>query len=179
MAFSWFTSILHISYSALCAILWPFQVNTVSVSSPLSDLTLATAWKVSRYGVFLVRIFQQLEYTKYLSVFSPNAGKYGPGKTPYLDTFHTVSLSIHFSNVYVTVLNAPFNNGVTFPCLFSIPLQSHFLAGFIICQFFLFFLPYARVKQWRWVNQLAFFIIMVIILIIIINNFIIIVEISG
>ena len=28
--------------------------------------------------------------TKYLSVFSPNAGKYGPEKTPYLDTFHAV-----------------------------------------------------------------------------------------
>ena len=27
----------------------------------------------------------------YLSVFSQNAGKYGPEKTPYLDTFHTVS----------------------------------------------------------------------------------------
>ena len=27
--------------------------------------------------------------TEYLSVFSPNAGKYGPEKTPYLDTFHT------------------------------------------------------------------------------------------
>ena len=26
----------------------------------------------------------------YLSVFSPNAGKYGPEKTPYLDTFHAV-----------------------------------------------------------------------------------------
>ena len=28
--------------------------------------------------------------TEYLSVFSPNAGKYGPEKTLYLDTFHTV-----------------------------------------------------------------------------------------
>ena len=28
--------------------------------------------------------------TAYLSVFSPNAGKYGPEKTPYLDTFQTV-----------------------------------------------------------------------------------------
>ena len=28
--------------------------------------------------------------TKYLTVFSPNAGKYGPGKTPYLDTFCAV-----------------------------------------------------------------------------------------
>ena len=27
---------------------------------------------------------------KYLSVFSPNAGKYKTEKTPYLNTFHTV-----------------------------------------------------------------------------------------
>ena len=31
--------------------------------------------------------------TKYLSVLSPNAGKYGPEKTTYLDTFHVVMLS--------------------------------------------------------------------------------------
>ena len=29
-----------------------------------------------------------------LSVFSPNAGKYGPEKTPYLDSFHTVNISV-------------------------------------------------------------------------------------
>ena len=29
----------------------------------------------------------------FLSVFSPSAGKYGPEKTPYLDTFHAVKLS--------------------------------------------------------------------------------------
>ena len=28
--------------------------------------------------------------TEYLFVFSPNMGKYGPEKTPYLDTFHAV-----------------------------------------------------------------------------------------
>ena len=26
----------------------------------------------------------------YFPVFCPNTGKYGPVKTPYLDTFHTV-----------------------------------------------------------------------------------------
>ena len=31
-----------------------------------------------------------LRDTKYLSVFSPNAGKYGPEITPYLDTFRSV-----------------------------------------------------------------------------------------
>ena len=43
---------------------------------------------------FLVRIFPHLDWiwrdTSYLSVFSPNARKYGPKKTPYLDTFHPV-----------------------------------------------------------------------------------------
>ena len=41
--------------------------------------------------LFLVRIFPHSDWirrdTKYLSVFSPNAGKYGPEITPYLDTF--------------------------------------------------------------------------------------------
>ena len=48
----------------------------------------------SFYGVksftvfFLVRIFL---YSGIRSVFSPNTGKYGLKKTPYLDTFHAVS----------------------------------------------------------------------------------------
>ena len=45
---------------------------------------------------FLVHIFPHSYWirrdTKYLSVFSSNAGKYGQEKTPYLDTFHTVPL---------------------------------------------------------------------------------------
>ena len=44
---------------------------------------------------FLVRIFSHSDWirrdTPYLSVSSPNVGKYGPEKTPYLDTFHTVN----------------------------------------------------------------------------------------
>ena len=40
---------------------------------------------------FLVRIFPHSDWirrdTKYLSVFNPNAGKYGPEKTPYLTLF--------------------------------------------------------------------------------------------
>ena len=43
---------------------------------------------------FLVRIFPHSAWirrdTPYLSVFSPNAAKYGPEKTPYLDTFNAV-----------------------------------------------------------------------------------------
>ena len=37
--------------------------------------------------------WEEIQSTKYLSVFNPNAGKYAPEITPYLDTFHTVSVS--------------------------------------------------------------------------------------
>ena len=37
-----------------------------------------------------VRQHMQNRATPYLSVFSPNTGKYGPEITPYLDTFHAV-----------------------------------------------------------------------------------------
>ena len=45
---------------------------------------------------FLVCIFPHSDWiridTKYLTVFSPNAGKYGAENTPYLDTFHAVTI---------------------------------------------------------------------------------------
>ena len=44
--------------------------------------------------VIMVRIFPHLDWirrdTEYLSVFSPNARKYRPETTPYLDNFHAV-----------------------------------------------------------------------------------------
>ena len=43
---------------------------------------------------FLIHIFLHPDWmrrdTPYLSVFSQNAGKYGPEKTPHLDNFHAV-----------------------------------------------------------------------------------------
>ena len=39
---------------------------------------------MSKYGVI------SAPHTKYLSVSNPNAGKYGPEITLYLDTFHAV-----------------------------------------------------------------------------------------
>ena len=47
-------------------------------------MTVITPWKLSKYGVISV---------PYFTVFSPNAGKYGPEITPYLDTFHAVHLA--------------------------------------------------------------------------------------
>ena len=41
------------------------------------EQVIVTAWKVSKYGVFS---------GPYFPAFSPNTGKYGPEKTPYLET---------------------------------------------------------------------------------------------
>ena len=55
--------------------------------------------KCSNTEFFLVRIFPHSDWIRrdaeYLSVFNPNAGKYGPEKTLYLDTFHAVHF-FHF-----------------------------------------------------------------------------------
>ena len=47
-------------------------------------LILNTTWKVSKYGVF------------FWSVFSRIRTEYGPEKTPYFDTFHTVKFIFAF-----------------------------------------------------------------------------------
>ena len=58
------------------------------------NLTMKLREKSPNTEFFLVRVFPHSDWiwgdTEYLSVFSPNARKYGPEKTPYLDTFHTV-----------------------------------------------------------------------------------------
>ena len=59
-----------------------------------ASVTEALREKCPSTEFFLVCIFPHSDWirrdTPYLSVFGPNAGKYGPEKTPYLDTFHAV-----------------------------------------------------------------------------------------
>ena len=65
-----------------------YKQLVISVNCFISSIT---AWKVPKYRVFLVRIIMYSDWIRRLiSVFSPNTGKYGPEKTPYLDTFHAV-----------------------------------------------------------------------------------------
>ena len=52
-----------------------------------------TAWKVSKYGVF---------FCPYFPVFGLNTGKYGPEKTPYLDTFPAVNMIWKLLGLMVT-----------------------------------------------------------------------------
>ena len=37
-----------------------------------------------------IQYFPVFRFTPLISVFSTNTGKYGPEKTPYIDTFHAV-----------------------------------------------------------------------------------------
>ena len=54
------------------------------VTLKLEMRKLNTVWNVSKYGVFS---------SPYFPAFGLNTGKYGPEKTPYLDTFHAVKTS--------------------------------------------------------------------------------------
>ena len=69
-----------------------FHILNVIIHLQLLDLFVSvcgihleehTAWKVSKYGVFS---------GPYFPVFSPNTGIDGPEITPYLDTFHAVTV---------------------------------------------------------------------------------------
>ena len=61
----------------------------------LASLNHGLREKCPNTDIFLVRIFPHSDWirrdTEYLSVFGPNAGKYGPEKTPYLDIFYVVT----------------------------------------------------------------------------------------
>ena len=77
--------------------------------SPSHSYTVvpATAWKVSLFRVFLVCIFSHSDWirgdTKYLSVFSPNAEKYGTEKLR-IRTLHAVSHSYTIAQVTLILL---------------------------------------------------------------------------
>ena len=62
--------------------------------TPLKFEKISLREKCPNTEFFLDRILPHSDWirrdTEYLSVFSQNAGKYGPEKTPYLETFHEV-----------------------------------------------------------------------------------------
>ena len=67
-------------------------VNQLSLSWLSRTSRKSHSWKVSKYGDFSGPYFLVFGLnTEIYSVFSTNTGKYGPEKTPYLDTFHAVS----------------------------------------------------------------------------------------
>ena len=69
------------SYSFFWQFLF-FFCNLISDNGTTDFKALSIAWNVSVFAVILVRIFPQSDWirrdTLYLSIFSPNAGKYGP-----------------------------------------------------------------------------------------------------
>ena len=74
------------------------MISSVLGGSPKAFWIFVNRGRLScQYGVFSGPYFPYSDWirkdTQYLSVFSPNAGKYGPEKTPYLGTFHAVRYS--------------------------------------------------------------------------------------
>ena len=67
---------------------------------------------------FLVRIFPYLDWTKRFTekifLFSPNTGKYGLEKTPYLDIFHAVGKTKN-QVICVSVFQLAFKSSKKFP----------------------------------------------------------------
>ena len=61
---------------------------------------------MSIYGVFSGSYFPSFGLnTERYSVFTPNAGNYGPEKTPYLDTLHAVAVeNVFFSKIWASLI---------------------------------------------------------------------------
>ena len=101
---------ISVSESPLTTSLFIFSnlLNSISLlpatwylASMKKDYRKNTPWKFT----LLLALREMCPNTEYLSIFSPNAGKYGPEKTPYLDTFHTVwSLTRWYASVTTTLI---------------------------------------------------------------------------
>ena len=82
-----------------------FLENFYYFYGPLQKWPFSLREKCLNTEFFLVRIFPHSDWirrdTQYLSVLSPNAGKYGPENTPYLGTFHAVFCLLSISKLKV------------------------------------------------------------------------------
>ena len=73
-----------------------FILRIMPSSPPVLKLATRSSLKKSKYNLYCVKSFPKTEFFLVRifllldSVFSPNAGKYVPEKTPYLDTFNAV-----------------------------------------------------------------------------------------
>ena len=83
---------------------------------------------------FLVRIFPHSELTRrdtsYLSVFSPNAEKDRPEKTPYLDTFHTVNSPRDWNQIVIKLGT----KHVIYQKLAKLSILAGFKVSFLACK---------------------------------------------
>ena len=93
-----YTLSVHLKTSESRKMFWCFQgVEKECIENKwfkLPNFKSIRLWEMCpKTEFFLVRIFLYSDWIrrdKYLSVFSPNEGKYKPEKTPHLDTFHAV-----------------------------------------------------------------------------------------
>ena len=76
---------------------------------------------MSKYGVFSGPYFPVFGLnTEIYGVNGPNVGKYGPEKTPYLDTFHTVTGTY---NEYIEQIEGKWKDVLLISCSHNIKLS--------------------------------------------------------
>ena len=94
---------LHVITCNSCHVIC-FEVSVWTFFS-LQKFIFTLREKCPHTEFFLVCIFPYSDWirrdTPYLSVFSPNTGKYGPEKTPYLDICHAVSFPDKLISKYI------------------------------------------------------------------------------
>ena len=108
-----------------------------------------TAWNVSIFGVFLVRIFPRSDRmrrdTPYLCVFSPDAGKYGPEKLQTRTTFtHCYLITFFFSHF----TRHPFQLSVFYLILKSAIWFAQRIKSLVSI--------WNSILDWKWLNDCAF-----------------------
>ena len=91
---------------------------------------------MSKYGFFPVCIFSRSNWIRkdspYLSVFSPNAGKYRPEKTPYLDTFHAVMFKWIGPQQRTTIRYCKYNAKLLFRCEYFYLCKTRRVTSYIL-----------------------------------------------
>ena len=100
---NWLNKVDTKPFKTLLKVEVPSNLETPKISWIIINGHLSLSGKCPNTNFFLVRIFPHSDWiqrdTKYLSVFSPNARKYGPEKPPYLDTFHAVCIILNYLNI--------------------------------------------------------------------------------
>ena len=97
----------------VCEIAWNNWINLLLLFLPIHMRKLG-----SYLNLVLTYCRFDIADTLYLSVFSPNAGKYGPEITPYLDTFHAMLILENIFDMPKCTWPHPYESSEAYRCIY-------------------------------------------------------------
>ena len=104
----------HPFFEVILCVTFGFKIGLIShymvfMNYDKNSLALSFKWLVAgkRHQNFYMKIYPHHPFYHILSLReeSPNTGKYGSEKTPYLDIFRAVSIILHSDKVLISVLS--------------------------------------------------------------------------